>query len=253
MKHTNVLLLLLKLVLLPVLLPGATQLQGQSRVIIYQWLNTPCSENLNCEGGCSACNEPAGEDLVVFGTNAAFIGVHPCPHPIASGDNALALTGWGTVADDAHRILIGGIAQVPIRIDSVVVVHRREENGPTHVSIQLKDLIDGSGVASEAVATSYFTTTELMQCGTVEKPEGMAFGSFQLQLQAFGGSGGEWVLDEVRIVATPLSDGITTGLVEHGTSNGTNRTHPVTDLLGRNVRLPSEGPLFRKGSTIIVP
>jgi hypothetical protein len=253
MKHTNVLDLLLKLVLLPVVLQGVTQLHGQSRTVVYQWLNTPCSENLNCEGGCSACNEPAGEDLVVFGTNAAFIGVHPCPHPIASGDNALALSGWGAVADDAHRILISGIAQVPIRIDSVVVVHRREENGPTHVAIQLKDLNDGSGVASEAVASPYFATTELMQCGTVEKPEGMGFGSFQLQLQAFGGSGGDWVLDEVRIVTTPLVDGITTGLVHHGAASVTNTAPAVTDLLGRNVRLPLEGPVFRKGSTIIVP
>ena len=253
MKHTNVLLLLLKLVLLPVLLPSATQLQGQSRAIIYQWLNTPCGENLNCEGGCSACNEPAGDDLVVFGTNAAFIGVSACPHPIASGDNALALTGWGAVADDAHRILISGIAQVPIRIDSVVVVHRREENGPTHVAIQLKDLNDGGGAVTEAVATSYFSATELMQCGTVEKPEGMGFGSFQLQLQAFGGSGGDWVLDEVRIVATPLSDGITTGLVDRYAPSGTNTTTAVTDLMGRNARISSEGPLFMKGTTIVVP
>lgn len=231
----------------------ATQGKGQTRSITYRWLNLPCAENINCATGCSACNEPMEDDMIVFGTNAALIGVEACPHLVATGDNALSLSGWSTTPDEAHRILLSGIAQVPVRIDSVIIVHRSELEGPTRLSVSVKDMGDGEGLDADLPTDAIFTTTVLTNCGDVEKPVGSAFSTFQLQLQAYLGNGGDWILDEVRIVVTALEDELTTGLAEIKPAGSGPASATATDLLGRIADLNSTGMRFRNGRTIIIP
>ena len=241
------------LLLYPLFLLAAAQTNGQTRRITYQWLNLPCAENLNCATGCSACNEPSEEDLVVFGTNAALIGVDACPHPVESGDNALALSGWSTSPDDAHRIIISGIAQVPVRIDSIIIVHRREVDGPARLSIGVKDLGDGEGMETDVATSETFDTSVLTGCGEVEKPSGSAFGTFQVQLKAYLGNGGNWVLDEVRIVVTMLEEEISTGMDHIDQQPRTSGVTTTVDLLGRSrpTRIGSD-ILHLRGSTVII-
>jgi hypothetical protein len=229
---------------------AATEGKGQTRSITYQWLNLPCAENINCATGCSACNEPSEEDLVVFGTNAALIGVDACPHPVESGDNALALSGWSTSPEDAHRIIISGIAQVPVRIDSIIIVHRRDVDGPARLSISVKDLGDGEGMETDVATSETFDTSVLTECGEVEKPSGSAFGTFQVQLKAYLGNGGDWVLDEVRIVVTVI-EGISTGITAVSSTPSTNAERRI-DLLGRATNASAADLRFRTGNTIIV-
>jgi hypothetical protein len=230
---------------------GAAQGQGQAHSITYRWLNQPCAELINCAIGCTACNVPE-DDTIVFGSNAAFIGVDACPHPTQVGDNALWLTGWCAAPDSTRRILISGIAQVPVRIDSVIIVHRSEVDGPTRVVFSIKDLADGGGEIKDVPTSSAYEHTTLTNGGDVAVPAGAAYGTFQLQLQAYGGNGGAWVLEEVRIVTTP-ADGLVTGI----TSIDPTMTLPTAntvDLLGRDagpVRM--DGMAFRAGRTVIVP
>lgn len=250
MKRTE----LLKLFLLYLLfLLAAAQGRGQTRSITYQWLNLPCAENINCATGCSACNEPAEEDMVVFGTNAALIGVQACPHPVVTGDNALSLSGWSITPDDEHRILISGIAQVPVRIDSVIVTHRSEVNGPTRMTVNVLDQSDSEGMVADVVTSGSFTTTVLTEGLEVNKPMGSSYATFQLQLQAYLGNGGDWILDEVRIVVSPLDEVVTTAITDLAAAQpGTNPSMTV-DLLGRE--RPSNfasGLQYRITNTLII-
>ncbi len=227
---------------------------GQQRSIEFKWLNQPCGEMINCADGCSACNEPEGGDMVVLGTNPALVGVSACPHPVRSGDNALLLSGWTTVPDDARRILISGIAQVPVRIDSVIVVHGSGPNGPTGLLVGLRDLNDGEGHSIDVAIGRSIMSTEMTGCGVIEKPASMAYGSFQLQLQAYGGGGGDWVLDEVRIVVTELEEQLTTGLLPGSMAVLNNAATNKIDLLGRTLSMGNEtGMLMQRGRTVIVP
>lgn len=243
---------ILKKVLLHLLfLIAAAQGMGQSRTITYKWLNEPCMQMINCEGGCSACNEPGEDDPIVFGTNAALVGVDACPHPVLVGDNALLLSGWSTAPDDAYRLLISGIAQVPVRIDSVIIVHRRANDGPTRLAAQVQDLHDGSGVVLDVPAGDEFQDLVITDAGVVEKPAGSAYGTFQLQLQAHGGGVGPWILDEVRIVVTEFEQDLHTTVTELTRVGPAGPTTPV-DLLGRELR-PSvqNGMSVRAGSIIV--
>ena len=244
---------ILKTILLHLLfLIAAAQGRGQSRSITYKWLNEACGQVINCEGGCTACNEPAENDPIVFGTNAALIGVDACPHPVLVGDNALLLSGWSTAPDDAHRLLISGIAQVPVRIDSVIIVHRRATDGPARLAAQVQDLHDGSGVALDVTAGDEFQDLVITDAGVVEKPAGSAYGTFQLQLQAHGGGAGPWILDEVRIVLTEVEPTITTAVTELTRVASPAGSATPVDLLGRELRPSVPGGMSVRAGSIIV-
>ena len=241
---------LLPLVLLPIFLLCAAQGNGQTRTISYQWLNQPCAEIINCEGGCSACNLPAPGDQVVFGTNAAMIGVEACPFPVSVGDNALWLSGWSAAPGYEHRIVISGIAQVSLRIDSVIIVHRREANGPARLLARVHDQGDGSGGMKDVSTTESFEATVITDAGVVEKSDASGLASFHLQLQAYDGSDGAWVLDEVRIVATVIED-ISTAIISLE-GPPTMRASSTIDLLGRAAHATKGDLRFRAGDTMIV-
>lgn len=243
--------LLKNVILVTLFLLAAAQGKGQSRTITYQWLNEPCEENIHCNTGCSACNQPEGTDMVVLGTNAAMIGVSACPHPVVVGDNALAISGWSAQADTDHRVLMSGLALVDVHIDSVVIRHRSEANGPARVVVRVQDLGDGGGAVHDAPVDTEWRTTVLTNCGVVQKPTSDGQAAFQLQLQAYGGDGGDWLLDEVRIVVSPVVDLSTSIGVVTQQQEALNRVG-TTDLLGRTTSNVGAGLRFRNGNTIIL-
>lgn len=239
------------LILPPVLLISSLGAIAQTRTVSYQWLNQPCAEMINCPGGCSACNQPEG-DQVVLGTNAALIGVSACPHPFALGDNALLLSGWTSVPDNSHRLVASVMSMVNVRIDSVIVIHKRVDDGPRQLLVNVKDLAGSAQAMIEAPTPEQFGATVLASCGTAVKGEGLSYAGFQIQLQAFDGEG-DWYLDELRIVMTELHDDLTTGITAVGSQQRAPTTTSFISMLGQQVPAAhSDGVQLRKGNTIII-
>jgi hypothetical protein len=199
---------------LPFSLAFGIAVHAQQLRIVYSWPNQPCSEILNCNTGCSACNAPDASGATFFGTNVGWIGVTTCPVPVALGDNSVFTTGWQAVPSNDHTVIISGITLQPVRIDSVVLRHARYTDGP----MRLKALFTGNAAAAleeagDVETTSQFTETALVDVGEVIPGEGSSIGTFQLRFQPYEAVGGGWSLDEVRIVATPIQAS-TTGVPE---------------------------------------
>lgn len=240
------------LILAPLCLLAVAQGKGQSRSITYRWLNQPCAEMINCDEGCSACNLPEG-DQVVLGTNAALIGVTACPHPFAVGDNALLLSGWPFLPDNEHRLVASVMSLVNVQIDSVVVVHRRMDDGPVRLRVSVKNLAGVGQVMREAPIPEQFDATAITDCGTAMMLEGMAYAGFQIELQAFNGEGG-WYLDELRIVMSALEEDISTGVEAIAPQHRPSTFSSSIGLLGQHVAgVRTSGLQIRKGNTIIIP
>lgn len=240
------------IVFVPIFLIAAAQGKGQTRTVTYRWLNQPCAEIINCEGGCSACNLPQG-DQVVLGTNAALIGLDACPHPFALGDNALLLSGWSDAPCDDHRVIAGIISQISVRIDSVIVVHRRVGEGPARLRVSISDQVSIGTVVHDALAPNTFSATAIADCGMALKGEGMPFASFQVQLQAYAGSG-EWYLDELRIVMSPVEEPVITATMELMKPVANTGSSMTIDLLGRERQSYSASGLhYRTTNTIMIP
>jgi hypothetical protein len=207
---------------------------GQSRSIEYRWLNVPCSNNIHCSNGCSACNIPDNSDPSFFGTNMIWPGVTLCPHPVSPQDNAVHTSDWPVFATAGNYGLLSGMSTVPMQVDSIIIRHRSDLTGPLRLKISYRTAAAQpfEEIADIHVPTDW-TETVLIQPGTMEIGQGMAFGTFQLQVQAYQGDGGEWMLDEIRIVGSPAVQ-LTTGIAdldmryEHVEGQ-------YVDLLGRNM------------------
>ncbi|MBK7944848.1 MAG: hypothetical protein IPJ85_05850 [Flavobacteriales bacterium] len=236
------------LILPPVLLIASLSATAQTRTVSYQWLNQPCAEMINCEGGCSACNQPDG-DQVVLGTNAALIGVSACPHPFAVGDNALLLSGWSSVPDDSHRLVASVMSMVNVRIDSVIVVHKRVDDGPRKLLASVNDLAGSSQAVIEAPTPEQFGTTVLVMRHCHEGRRHVVRG-FQIRLQAFDGEGA-WYLDELRIVMSELAEELPTAIEDVHSRSTTSSSIPL-DLLGRTTAIRGAQGMRLQGSRIVV-
>lgn len=231
---------------------------AQTRTITYRWLNQPCAEMINCEGGCSACNLPEEQDAVVIGTNAALIGtnaaligVEACPFPESTGDNALWLTGWSTVPNDAHRIVINGIALVPVVIDSVIIVHRAAADGPARFAARFLDPFGTMAVELDQTTSAERSESVLKDCGALARPDGAPYSTFQLQLQAYQGTGA-WILDEVRVVVSEREQDITTGVVAVRGNGLHAEPTPAVDVLGRTLGMQPGSGLRIGGRSVLV-
>ncbi|MCC7501507.1 MAG: hypothetical protein IT229_03195 [Flavobacteriales bacterium] len=221
-------------------------LQAQS--LDYRWPNQPCAQVLSCDTGCTACNLPDGNSAVLLGTNLGAVGVDVCPHPVELGDNALFTFGWPVIADNDHKLLISGLAFQPLHIDSVIVRHRSGSDGPERLRVS----ISVNGAAPELVSDVYvqtmFTLSTFTDVGVVAAPEGNVSGMFQIELQAYQGSGGNWDLDEVRIVTSPAT---LTGISELNAPRYSDI--PRYDLLGRPApRTDIDGVFFDRSKRIRV-
>lgn len=223
----------LHLITLALFFLGCSSTHAQQQTLSWNWTNTVCGDMLNCNTGCSACNQPAGFLPNFYGVNAAWLGLSTCPQPTTTGDNAVFSEGWTSAPNPMKMVMIGGIAAGPMTLDSIVIRHHSADQGPTWLRVSLKrDLSRPAVVVHEGPITEQLTSLVLSDLGILEIPEGYTAAGFQLRLQAFGSDGGTWVLDAVRVTASPSAPGISTGLTElSGKPSG--RTEPVYDVLGR--------------------
>jgi len=208
---------------------GVLHLSAQT--IRYQWLNVPCSNMLNCDDGCSACNMPADAPGVFIGTNVAWIGVGTCPYPVAVGDNAVYSTGWSVLPSTTQSILLSGIATTAVKIDSLIVRYVSWENGPQRAKIFFtSNPAPAMDEIGDVASTSEFATAVFTDLGCLEIPEGAPFATFQLKMVPYQSETGGWVLDEVRIVATPCEE---TGVGIREIIRSSELSGPYFDILGR--------------------
>ena len=187
---------------------------------------------LHCDTGCSACDLPRNEVAWFTGTDAGWLGVDVCPHPIAEADNVVLSYGWPAIADDDHALLISGIAFSPMMLDSLVIRHRSGMNGPQRLRVRFGA---NENMASEEFAdvpvSGTFDSTVLTGLGPVTAQNGMVYGFFSLVLQPYLGQGGPWELDDLRLVGTPFA---TTEVPDLSLPANAARL-PKFDLLGRPV------------------
>lgn len=214
-----------------------TALVAQSKSIHFEWLNVPCTTNINCDNGCSACNVPENSSPNFFGTNMIWPGLTLCPHTTVAGDNAVYTYGWPTFVAANTYAMFSGLSTVPMQVDTLVIRHRSDAAGPERLKISMNT---NAAQPHEEVADVYVGTewqeTILTDLGRMEIGPGMAFGTLQVKLQAYGGQGGSWHIDAMRVVGSPAQDEqpVATGImdidrrIEH--YNG-----PVVDVLGRSV------------------
>lgn len=188
---------------------------------------------LNCDGGCSACNLPREQDALFLGTAASWLGVSSCPHPKVVGDNVVFSQGWADTPEPGKAVMLSGIALASMRLDSIIIDHRSEVDGPQWLRVSLKlELAGSSTIVYEGPISGEFSALSLRDLGCATVEEGMAMGGFQVVLQAFGGSGGAWELDRVRVVASPCAQDLTTGIQDLILDRSRTRIQR-SDLLGR--------------------
>jgi hypothetical protein len=235
-----------------VLLLCAAQGKGQARTITYRWSDQSCPQPLSCTG-VTACNMQDEADAIFQSTGISFPGLTVCPQGTTAGDNELRLDGWSWSPDTARKVVLEGVALIPMRIDSVLVHYRSGEvDGPRRVVVSFRDLSDGGGEVRDVMSSALPCSTTLLSAGVLDVPSGAGFGSFRLTIQAYEGNGGFWALDEVRIVATSLDQGEPTGISEQATGMSNEQAATTFDLLGRASMAPNGGPRIRTGNIIIV-
>ncbi len=201
--------------------------------INYQWLNFICGNNLNCDEGCSACDEPENSSNVFFGTTMAWIGTSVCPEPVSPANNALYSDGWSAFASEEHYGVLSGIALTTVQVDSVIITHRREDAGPQRLKISFTgSLAQPFQELGDADVLTEFNTTVFTDLGCLEIQEGMPYAAFQLKVQPYQTEGGKWHLDGIRVVASACQ-GTMTGIEEY--QPATTLTGPYFDVLGRPV------------------
>lgn len=193
--------------LIPVLLAIAlfpSLVSGQS--VIYEWLNQPCDQNLNCANGCSACNLPANGSVSFLGTNVVWTGVQVCPHVVAVGDNAINTEGWPITPDPLVFVGLSAIALEPLQVDSIILRHRRSADGPQRLRIlYTNNVANVTEQIDEVDVSAEFQETVITDLGCLEMNENSVYSGLQLRIQAFQGGGGAWQLDALRIVGSPCN------------------------------------------------
>jgi hypothetical protein len=213
---------------------SAGVVHSQSQVITYQWLNQWCTDILDCDEGCMACNMPGNSSPQFFGTNVAWIGVDVCPHPVSSGDNAVGSFGWQEEYGAGRFILLSGLSMAQVQIDSIILRHARSANGPDRLKVSYsRSSMEPAAEVAELPIEHNFHTDVITDLGCLNTAPGDPFGMFQLMLTPYGSATGGWYLDEVRIVATPCE--LSTGL-EDVVEEEERYTGPWYDVLGRPVK-----------------
>lgn len=213
------------------LFPATFALHGQT--LTWAWPNQPCATVMHCDTGCSVCILPAESHAMLFGNNLARVGVDICPQWLQGQDNALFTYGWGTFPEAGRYITLAGIAMQPIQVDSIMIRHRAPADGPMRLEVRFGTQgTMPTEMLGDVGTTEGFTETVFRDVGVVEPLPGAPYGQFRLDLRAYGGEGGSWDLDAVRIVTSPaLSTGIRPVVVLDGSFDPAQRH----DALGRRV------------------
>lgn len=230
----------------------AMPLVSPAQTLDYQWLNLPCATMINCNTGCSACNVAAGGNTIIMGNALAWIGVDICPEPVTTADNALFTYGWPVFPEAGHVLILSGLALEPVRIDSLVIEHRAASDGPQRLQVRYGvNQTMPTTVIADLPTNEAFTKSVLTGLGEVAAGQGQVFGMFQLVLQPYGGQGGSWDLDAIRIVTSPANATATSIADVNGNTNM--RPGIVHDVLGRPVQANGRAVgIYRDGSRRVV-
>lgn len=215
------------------LLFGPMDLMAQSQSITWDWGNGVCADMLNCSTGCSACNQPQNPGGNFYGLGAAWIGVNTCPYPMGGADNAVHTDGWGLGAEPLKMVILGGLADRPMQLDSIIIRHQATDGGPAWLRVSLKrNLFEAAEVVYDGPIGTVMGDLVLADLGLLDVPEGATASGFQLRFQAYGSLTGEWILDAVRVSASPAQNDISMGIdvVDAKTPEA---RKPLYDLLGR--------------------
>jgi hypothetical protein len=136
---------------------------------------------------------------------------------------------------------VSGIGTTMLRIDSIVIRHA-SYSGPTRLRIRWTNDMAAPLVDLADVTITYdLGETVLTDVGVIQLPPGMAYATFQLELIPYDGDvTGSWVLDDIRVVASPVSGGAV-GIIERDLV-GAPRGGTLYDVLGRPVQAEWNAP-----------
>lgn len=238
----------MKHLLLAVAIGAATGSSAQS--LEYSFLNQPCGAMLNCDSGCTACIIPEAQGAVFSGTAVVWTGIDACPHPITSGDNTVMTYGWPVIADFDHYVQVSGIAFEPMHIDSVIIRHSTEVDGPQRLMMRYgANTTMPTTIVSDVVIPLNYNETVITDLGCVAAEDGMIYGFFQLILQAYDGGPGAWMIDDLRIAATPCS---ATGIDEVNSLDPRGGSSMAFDMLGKSTGAAPANGAYLKGKKVVV-
>lgn len=217
-----------------ILLFSRVDLMAQRQSITWDWGNVVCSDMLNCNTGCSACNQPGQFASDFYGVGAAWIGVNTCPYPLGGANNAVHTDGWGLGAEPLKMVILGGLADRPMKLDSIIIRHQATEGGPTWLRVSVKrNLFETAEAVYDGPIGTEMGDLVLDDLGSLDVPDGGATAAgFQLRFQAYGSSTGEWILDAVRVSASPVQNDISMG-IDVVDAKSPDARKPLYDLLGR--------------------
>ncbi|MBL7957182.1 MAG: hypothetical protein JNM49_04415 [Flavobacteriales bacterium] len=219
--------------------------------IEYRWLNFPCSEILNCDAGCSACNMPEATGGTLIGTNAAWLGVQTCPLPVTTADNAVYTAGWTAEPTPDKSVVFNALATSAVRLDSIRFRHKIYQDGPQRVKVLFTNnlALPLQEIADVEVPDAW-TNITLNDLGPIVAPEGNPFAAFQIRFQPYQNNTGGWALDELVISASPLNEaqtGISEAWLQAPATKG-----PTYDIMGRPVgRDRAPGMYQRQGKRVV--
>lgn len=238
----------MKQLLLAAALFAAACSSGQS--LEYAWLNQPCATVLNCDSGCTACLLPEVPGFNFTGTAAVWQGIDACPQPITSGDNTVLTYGWPAIPDFNHYVAVSGIAYSPVHIDSIIVRHTADVDGPQRLLMRYAaNTTMPTAVVSDVAITGSYSETVVTDLGNVAATDGMIYGFFQILLQAYDGGAGAWKIDDLRIVASP---GAATAVEEVLPV----QQHPgpmlACDALGKSIGPTVASGMYLNGKRVVV-
>lgn len=208
--------------------------QGNAQSLVYDWLNVPCMDNLNCSNGCSACNLPGVVPSGFFGTNVLWVGMDVCPHPVSTADNAVSTSGWPIDPTPGSYVGVSIATLSDIRIDSVIVRHRRTSDGPQRLKVQFSnDVMQVPVVIGDVDVPDLYEETVFTDLGCLNYTPGNDYHGFVLRFQAYQGGAGEWQVDAMRIVATPCVSQV--GIAEDFRRELNEPSRAYVDVLGRPI------------------
>lgn len=221
-----------------------------AQTIELSWPNTPCGVLLHCDSGCTACNSAVASSTLFTSGNMAHTGIDICPINDGGADNVLATYGWQLAPDSSRSLFISVIALQPTRLDSIIIRHGSAADGPEHVRVSIGMNEEAATLIAESATTTMVHDQVFTDLGCVEAGPGMAYGFFQLRLQAFGSNAGPWYLDDLRILGSACTANSIAEIVPRTTEN----EQRTFDVLGRPVNGPvAAGAYVRGQRRVLVP
>lgn len=210
--------------------------QSQAQTLVYDWLNFPCMDNLNCSNGCSACNLPDEVPAHFFGTGVLWVGMDVCPHPISVADNAVYTSGWPIEPQNGVYVGLSTATLQDIRIDSIILRHRRSADGPQRLKVQFSnDVMQVPLEVADVAVPDLYDETVITDLGCLNTVTGSDYRGFVLRFQAYQGGSGNWEVDAMRVVATPCAS-TQVGIAENFMRDLQEPNTSYVDVLGRPVK-----------------